>query len=176
MTRGSPMDPQGPTGPERPELDDAVLAVLVREVANDWSLPPQRLDMPSWRDRIERNRRQDEGRTGRLAPRRLLGLAAVAIVATVSLSVIGPTTPQAPTGLYVSSLSGNLVTLRWNPASLGPAASQYVLEGGVNSGQVLASLPTGSASPVFTFTAPTGAFYLRMHQLTGANRSGPTTR
>ena len=92
-------------------------------------------------------------------------------IATVSLTVNPPTTPQLPTELYVSSIAGNVVTLRWKAATLGPVASQFVLEGGFTPGQVLASLPTGSDSPIFTFTAPTGAFYARVHQVTGANRS-----
>ena len=95
-------------------------------------------------------------------------------VATVSITVNQPTTPQPPTELYVSALAGNLVTLRWKAAVLGPAPTQFVLEGGINPGQVLASLQTGSASPIFTFSAPTGAFYARVHQISGANRSGPS--
>ena len=95
-------------------------------------------------------------------------------IATVSITVNAPTTPQPPTELYVSSVVGNVVTLRWKPAVIGPAASQFVIEGGINPGEVLASLPTGSASPIFTFTAPTGAFHLRVHQVTGAERSGPS--
>ena len=36
---------------------------------------------------------------------------------------------------------------------------------------MLASIPTGSAAPTFTFAAPTGSFYVRMHALNGAFRS-----
>ena len=47
----------------------------------------------------------------------------------------------------------------------------YVLEGGVSPGQVLASIPTGSTETTFTFSAPTGAFYIRLHSVAGATRS-----
>jgi hypothetical protein len=45
------------------------------------------------------------------------------------------------------------------------------MEGGVNPGEVLASLPTGSVAPTFTFVAPTGSFFVRVHALNGAVRS-----
>jgi hypothetical protein len=47
----------------------------------------------------------------------------------------------------------------------------YVIEGGVNPGEVLASLLTGSVVPTFTFTAPTGSFYVRVHALNDTIRS-----
>ena len=73
-----------------------------------------------------------------------------------------PTTVQAPTGLYVASVSGNVATLRWNPPQLGPAPDTYVLEGGVTAGSTMAVVPTGSTAPIFTITAPNGSFYVRM--------------
>ena len=91
-------------------------------------------------------------------------------IATAFINVAAPTTVQPPTDLYVSSVAGNLVTLRWTPAALGPAATAFVVEGGVNPGEVLGSLPTGSA-PILTFVAPTGAFYVRVHSVLGGDRS-----
>ncbi len=73
-----------------------------------------------------------------------------------------PTTVQAPTGLYVASVAGNLATLRWNPPQLGPAPDTYVLEGGLTAGSTMAVVPTGSTAPLFTITAPNGSFYVRM--------------
>jgi uncharacterized protein (DUF1800 family) len=73
-----------------------------------------------------------------------------------------PTTVQAPTGLYVASVAGNVATLRWNPPQLGPAPDTYVLEGGVTAGSTMAVVPTGSTAPFFTITAPNGSFYIRM--------------
>ena len=80
-----------------------------------------------------------------------------------------------PTFLTASSIAGNTVTLSWTPPTAF-APTGYVLEGGVSPGQVLASISTGSAAPSFTFTAPTGAFYVRIHALNAAARSGASTR
>jgi len=91
--------------------------------------------------------------------------------ATVGITVSDPTTVQPPTGLYASSIAGNTVTLRWTPPSSGAAPTDYVLEGGVTPGQVMASIPVGGTTPIYTFPAPTGAFYVRLHTLSGANRS-----
>jgi YVTN family beta-propeller protein len=90
-------------------------------------------------------------------------------VATVTLSVVSG--PQPPTGLYASAVVGNTVTFRWMPPVAGSTPTGYVVEGGVSPGQVLASLPTGSTAPTFTVIAPTGAFYVRVHALSGVERS-----
>ena len=87
------------------------------------------------------------------------------------LTVNAPTTVQPPSDLHVSALSGNLVTFRFLPSTLGPAATGFVLEGGIVPGQVLASVPTGSDAPIFTITAPTGSFYVRVHAIEGVNHS-----
>jgi hypothetical protein len=65
---------------------------------------------------------------------------------------------------------GNVVTFRWDPPLGGLLPTDYVVEGGINPGQVLASLHTG-AYPIFTVTAPTGAFYVRVHTIAGTSRS-----
>ncbi len=72
-------------------------------------------------------------------------------------------TLRPPTDLRVTSVIGNAVTVAFTAPSGGLPPTEYVLEGGVLPGQVLASIPTGSAETTFTFTAPTGAFYIRMH-------------
>jgi Bacterial Ig domain len=92
-------------------------------------------------------------------------------VTAVTINVVHPTTPQPPANLLAYSIVGNLVTLRWTPATIGPAATGFVIEGGLDPGRVLGSLPTGSPYPAFTFSAPTGASYVRVHQLSGADRS-----
>jgi subtilisin-like proprotein convertase family protein len=85
-------------------------------------------------------------------------------VATVSVVVAGPTTVQAPTALRAASVNGNTVTLRWTPP-VGITATDYVIDGGVTPGQVLASLASPGPLPLFTFNAPNGAFYLRVRAL-----------
>jgi hypothetical protein len=82
--------------------------------------------------------------------------------------------PRAPTGLVAASIAGNVVTLRWVPAADSVPPTGYVVEGGVFPAQVLASLPTGSTAPTFTFAAPSGAFHVRLHAVAGVHRSGPS--
>ena len=79
------MDPDRPTPTDRAPLDDAELAVLVRDVAGEWSLPPQRLDVLTWRERVGRGHRSSNGGPGLRWTRRLFGAAAVAVVAAISL-------------------------------------------------------------------------------------------
>jgi YVTN family beta-propeller protein len=85
-----------------------------------------------------------------------------------------PVVVQPPTALSASSIVGNTVTLRWTPPTTGPLPTQYVVEGGLGPGQVLGSLPTGSANSTFTFAAPFGTFYVRVRALVGGSRSDPS--
>jgi len=89
-------------------------------------------------------------------------------VATVSISVQAAGSVQPPCGLYVSSVQGNAVTLRWSEPALGPTPTGFVLQGGLTPGQVLASVPTNSPYPIYAFTAPTGSFFVRAHSADGA--------
>lgn len=82
-----------------------------------------------------------------------------------------PPPPEAPTDFAATAVAGNLVTLQWQPPSSGPLPSAYVLEGGVNPGETLASIRTNSASPVATVSVPSGAFYVRVHALGAGGRS-----
>jgi VCBS repeat-containing protein len=96
---------------------------------------------------------------------------ALSAPATVTITVGQPTSVQPPTQLLASSVTGNVVTLRWTPPAVGPSPTGYLLEGGVNPNEVLASIPTNNAAPIFTFVAPSGSFYVRIHALAGADRS-----
>ena len=82
-----------------------------------------------------------------------------------------PVTPDPPTDLVVSSVTGNTVTLAWKAPVSGTPPTGYVLEGGLSSGSVLASMPTGSTATTVTFTAPSGVFFARLHALSGGLRS-----
>ncbi len=82
-----------------------------------------------------------------------------------------PLTVQPPTNLYVSALSGNTVTFRFTAPTVGPAATGFLLEGGVNPGEVLASVLTGSNAPIFTVVAPSGSFYVRARAISGSQIS-----
>jgi hypothetical protein len=94
-------------------------------------------------------------------------------VATVTITVISPSDPNPPSGLVVDSVVGQLVTVRFTPPTQ-PAPTGYVLKGGLVPGQALAALATGHTAPIFTFVAPSGSFFIRMHTLTAAGESGPS--
>jgi hypothetical protein len=81
---------------------------------------------------------------------------------------------QPPRDVFATSIAGNLVTLHWTAPPNGTAPTGYVLEGGLNPGEVLASIPTNSAAPTFMFAAPSGAFYIRVHAVAGTLRSPPS--
>lgn len=89
------MDPRPPASPDRAPLDDAALAALVRDVADEWSMPPQRLDGLTWRDQIRTGRRAGRGGSGLRWTRQLRGAAAVAAVIVVTASVSGVAIWQA---------------------------------------------------------------------------------
>lgn len=81
---------------------------------------------------------------------------------------------QPPTALTATLVAGNQVTLRWVAPGAGPTPTGYVLEGGLAPGETIASLPTGGTSPILTFTAPTGAFFVRLRAQAGAALSDPS--
>ena len=77
-----------------------------------------------------------------------------------ALSVAQTPIQDQPLDLTVASVRGSTVELRWLWA--GTAPDGYLLKGGLSPGETLAVVPTGSAAPTFTFTAPAGRFYVRM--------------
>lgn len=81
-----------------------------------------------------------------------------------------PRPSAAPSGLTATSIVGNRVTLKWTPPTTALAVN-YIIEGGVGPGQVLGGVTLGSIATIFSFDAPTGSFYLRVHALTTAGRS-----
>jgi hypothetical protein len=99
--------------------------------------------------------------------------AGVGRVSAPVVAVAGPV-PGAPRELVAVSVIGTTVTLAWIAPEGDVAPTGYVLEGGVHPGEVLASIPTGSVAPRFTFVAPGGAFYVRIHALAGVLRSAPS--
>jgi len=100
-----------------------------------------------------------------------LGVAVVLLALPAASAAQGV---QPPGALFVSEVSGSTVTLKWDPPTSGPVPDGYVLEGGLTPGSVLASVPTGLAAPIFTFVAPTGSFFVRIHSLSSGTRSGPS--
>jgi hypothetical protein len=76
-----------------------------------------------------------------------------------------------PPANLTASILGNTVTLQWTTPAGGAAPTGYVLEGGVAPSEVLESVPIQGPAQTFTFTAPTGAFFIRMHSTMGGVRS-----
>lgn len=100
--------------------------------------------------------------------------AGVGVPSPAMAATAGPV-PGPPLGLTTTAIAGNTATISWTPPPAGATpATGYVLEGGVFPGQVLASIPTGSLAPTFTFVAPTGAFFIRVHAVSGAVHSAPS--
>ena len=125
---------------EAPEsIDDATIASIVRDVADRWTMPPQRLGAPTWHDRVGGvTTRRRSGRFGVRWTRSLVGAASTAVVATVALALVavwlnvprsGPATgaasPNASAGSTTDgrpSASGT-ATATHSPTAPPPAAS-----------------------------------------------------
>src|SRR6478735_7921482 len=81
------------TGSNQPPAttDDDRLAGLVRAVATDWTLPPQRLDQATWRDRVAPTAPPRwRGRRPRLAAPALAAVAITIAVAFAAVWLDGP--------------------------------------------------------------------------------------
>ena len=93
MTRDQIGSDQPPASP-----DDDRLAGLVRAAAADWTLPPQRLDQSTWRDRVAApGSRRAGGRRFRIAAPALAAVAITVAVAFAAVWLDGPR-PAAITG------------------------------------------------------------------------------
>ncbi len=66
-------------------LDDQALAAMVREAAERWTMPPQRLDRPTWREVAAERGRGRRGAGGLWS--RLAAAGATALVATLVLAI-----------------------------------------------------------------------------------------
>jgi hypothetical protein len=126
MTRDFDPPTRGPADP-----DDDPIARLVRVVADDWRMPPQRLDQPTWRDRVGEAR----GRGSRSWLVRLAGPAFAAIVATVVVAFVAVwlTAPRSTPGKAISSP--------------GAPATAPVSSGSAAPSPVTSPRPTGSGFP-----------------------------
>ncbi|MEZ5416650.1 MAG: hypothetical protein R2708_04835 [Vicinamibacterales bacterium] len=82
--------------------------------------------------------------------------------------------PDPPSHLAAVAVDGNRVTLAWQVPPGATSSFTYVVEGGLAPGEVLASLPTGSPAPTFTFTAPPGVFRVRVRTDYFQLRSAPS--
>ncbi len=97
------------TRPTDPPADNAVLGAMIRDVADDWQMPPQRLDDVTWRERVAGPGalRGARGAGGLRWTRRFVAATALAMVATVAVSAgaIWLTTPRGNVGIASPSPS-----------------------------------------------------------------------
>jgi YVTN family beta-propeller protein len=113
----------------------------------------------------------------------VINSATHAVVATIPFAsgvdgvpaalVTTPPPPPSPPSNLRATVTGNRVSLAWDP-SPSDGLSGYAVEGGTTPSSVLATLPTGSTAPSFTFDAPSGAFYVRVRAVSGGQRSQPS--
>ena len=140
-------------GPDAP--DDSDLAELVRALAEDWKMPPQRLGEPTWRDRVRPGRMGGAGPSLRWAGR-VTRAAGIAVAATVvlALAAVWLTLPRIYPGGPPPPASGGPV----RPSAGAPTMSPST--GSSSAGQTplpaiarFGALPTPSRIVVGTGTA-----------------------
>lgn len=154
-----------PNTPKRlaTEPDDDRLAALVRATAEDWTLPPQRLDAQTWRNRVATT---GAGRRGWLARFGVPVSAAVVITLVAAFGAVWLSAPRpGPIAGASPSPSGTSATPTSGPTA--SSAPKVVVNGALpdpatvlvraGEGYRLADLSTGALGPrVFgTHTGPT---------------------
>lgn len=83
----------------------------------------------------------------------------------------GITTPGA---LAIAEMEGDLVTLVWDPPTVGAHPRDYVVEGGLVPGQTLATMAIGSNATVVRVPLADGVYFVRVRALALATTSGPS--
>jgi hypothetical protein len=101
-----------------------------------------------------------------------------------AVNALGPGTPSeasiltpglvAPANLTIARVTGNTVTLVWNPPPGGVPPTGYMLEGGAAPGTAPTRLPRPGTGTVFTVAAPNGIFYVRVRATRGRSESQPS--
>ena len=82
---------------------------------------------------------------------------------------MGATTPS---GLAISEIVGDEVTLAWDPPAVGAHPGEYLVEGGLAPGQTLATIATGSNATVSRVRLRDGVYYVRVRALALTTTSG----
>ncbi len=102
-------------------LDDEGIGALVRAVADDWQMPPQRLDRPTWRDLTARAGARRRGRIARVAGPAVAAVLATVAVAFVAVWLTSPRPNSAISG--ASPATGSPTPGETTPGPSGPTAS-----------------------------------------------------
>lgn len=131
--------------------DDEQIGALVRSVTDDWRLPPQRLDLPTWRDRVNTGTGGRRGWISRLAvpvsaalvATVVLGIAAVWLSTPRDRGTVGQLPTAAPSAAP-SATSGALATPLPKLVRNGdlPSVTRVMVRSGGRLG--LADLTTGT--------------------------------
>lgn len=100
--------------------------------------------------------------------------AGVSAATSVTITVADPGVAQPPSALRAASIAGSRVTLKWTPPVLGPPPQGFAIDGGVQPGQTLVTIPTGTSAPIFSFDAPDGVFHVRARTLAAGGVSAPS--
>jgi hypothetical protein len=167
-------DDLGPTRPPVP--DDEELGALVRDLARDWTMPPQRLGEPGWHERVRPAAVDRRGSPVRWAVRTTRAIGA-ALVATLVLALVAvlltlprtapavpPTSAAAvPGGTTVPTASPPSATPPATPAAtplpalerIGPLPSPSRLVVGTGGAYQVLDLATGSLGSPFNAPADT---------------------
>lgn len=109
----------------------------------------------------------------RVAGRSVCGVGAPSNEVTL---VVAPTSivPVAPTGL-VASVTGNVVSLLWNPPASGGTPTAYQVEAGSTTGGMnLAVINTGNTLTSLSGAVPPGRYFIRVRTRTGSLVSPPS--
>jgi hypothetical protein len=132
-------DDQGSTRPPVP--DDEELAALVRDLTRDWTMPPQRLGEPGWRERVHPAAVGRRGSPVRWAVRATRALGA-ALVATLVLALVAVVLTLPRTAPAVPPASA--------AAAVPPASAAAAVPGGTASPAASPPSATPQASPAAT--------------------------
>lgn len=76
-----------------------------------------------------------------------------------------------PTGLAITEIVGDEVTLAWDPPAVGAHPAGYLVEGGLVPGQTLATIATGSNATVVRVHLRDGVYYVRVRAIALATTS-----
>lgn len=84
---------------------------------------------------------------------------------------VGVTTPAR---LAVMAIDGDEITLLWDPPAVGAHPDDYLVEGGLASGQTLAAIATGDDTTVLRVRLADGVYFVRVRARALATTSAPS--
>jgi hypothetical protein len=91
----------------------------------------------------------------------------------VAFSVGVPALPEAPTDV-TATVVDDRVEVRWRPASTGPAASRFAVEGAPAGSAAFAEVARSDGSPFVAMRAPIGSWALRIRAVTAGGTGPPS--